>query len=65
MSGEHGRDALTAARAATRIRPFVGLYDVWVGTHGSDMISATLFISELDPRESLEEFWATAKKIER
>jgi hypothetical protein len=29
------------------------------------MISATLYISELDPRESPEQFWATAKKIER
>lgn len=42
-----------------------GLYDIWVGTYGSDMISATLYISELDPRESPEDFWATAKKIER
>jgi hypothetical protein len=42
-----------------------GLYNIWVGTYGSDMISATLFVSELDPRESPEEFWATARKIER
>jgi hypothetical protein len=27
-----------------------GLYDVWVGTYGDDMASATLYISEIDPR---------------
>lgn len=42
-----------------------GLYDIWVGTYAEEMISATLYISELDPRESPEQFWATAKKIER
>jgi hypothetical protein len=42
-----------------------GLYDIWVGTYGTDMVSARLFISELDPRENPEEFWATAKEIER
>ena len=28
-----------------------GLYDIWVGTYGSDLASATLSISEIDPRE--------------
>lgn len=27
-----------------------GLYDIWVGTYGDDMTSATLYISEIDPR---------------
>ncbi len=27
-----------------------GLYDIWVGTYGSDTIGATLYISEIDPR---------------
>lgn len=27
-----------------------GLYDIWVGTYGSDMVRATLNISEIDPR---------------
>jgi hypothetical protein len=27
-----------------------GLYNVWVGTYGSDMASARLMISEIDPR---------------
>ena len=27
-----------------------GLYDIWVGTYGSSNGSATLFISEIDPR---------------
>jgi len=29
-----------------------GLYDIWVGTYGEEMISATLYISEIDPRQS-------------
>lgn len=27
-----------------------GLYDIWVGTYGSDPADASLFISEVDPR---------------
>ena len=27
-----------------------GLYDIWVGTYGDDMVEATLYISEIDPR---------------
>ena len=27
-----------------------GLYDIWVGTYGTDLTSATLSISEIDPR---------------
>jgi hypothetical protein len=27
-----------------------GLYDIWVGTYGEDLVSATLYISEVDPR---------------
>ena len=27
-----------------------GLYDIWVGTYGDDLVEATLFISEIDPR---------------
>ncbi len=30
--------------------PPSGLYDIWVGTYGSDTSSATLYISEIDPR---------------
>ena len=30
-----------------------GLYDIWVGTYGSDPFGATLFISELDPETAL------------
>ena len=30
-----------------------GLYDIWVGTYGSDPFGATLFISELDPQTAL------------
>lgn len=29
--------------------PESGRYDIWVGTYGSDMAPATLYISELDP----------------
>lgn len=28
-----------------------GLYNIWVGTYGSEMTSATLYISEIDPRQ--------------
>ena len=28
-----------------------GLYDIWVGTYGEDAASATLYISEVDPRD--------------
>ena len=28
-----------------------GLYDIWVGTFGDDTTEATLFISEVDPRD--------------
>jgi hypothetical protein len=42
-----------------------GLYDIWVGTYADEMIPATLYISEFDPRKSPEQFWETAKKIER
>lgn len=28
-----------------------GLYDIWVGTFGEDATEATLFVSEVDPRE--------------
>ena len=31
-----------------------GLYDIWVGTYGEDMVSATLYISEIDPRQAPE-----------
>ena len=31
-----------------------GLYDIWVGTYGEDIVNATLFISEVDPREAPE-----------
>jgi len=31
-----------------------GLYDIWVGTYGDEMVSATLYISELDPRQAPE-----------
>lgn len=27
-----------------------GLYDIWVGTYGEELVSATLYISEVDPR---------------
>ena len=27
-----------------------GLYDVWVGTYGENMVSARLYLSEIDPR---------------
>ncbi len=27
-----------------------GLYDIWVGTYGDDLASATVYISEIDPR---------------
>ena len=27
-----------------------GLYNIWVGTYGSSMVSSTLYISEIDPR---------------
>ena len=27
-----------------------GLYDIWVGTYGSSMANANLYISEIDPR---------------
>ncbi|MDX1439417.1 MAG: hypothetical protein R3284_05895 [Rubricoccaceae bacterium] len=27
-----------------------GLYNIWVGTYGDDLTSATLYISEVDPR---------------
>ncbi len=27
-----------------------GLYDIWVGTYGGELVSATLYISEVDPR---------------
>ena len=27
-----------------------GLYDIWVGTYGSEPADATLYISEIDPR---------------
>jgi hypothetical protein len=27
-----------------------GLYNIWVGTYGSEMTSATLYITEIDPR---------------
>lgn len=30
--------------------PPSGLYDIWVGTFGSDTAPATLYISEIDPR---------------
>ena len=42
-----------------------GLYDIWVGTYGEGMVSATLYISELDPRVNPTEFWSTAKAIQR
>jgi hypothetical protein len=29
-----------------------GLYDIWVGTYGSNIVKAALFISEIDPRET-------------
>jgi hypothetical protein len=29
-----------------------GLYDIWVGTYGEDVVTARLFISEVDPRET-------------
>jgi len=28
-----------------------GVYDIWVGTYGDEMDGATLFISEIDPRD--------------
>lgn len=31
-------------------KPGSGLYDIWVGTYGDDLVSATLYISEVDPR---------------
>lgn len=27
-----------------------GVYDIWVGTYGSDVVDATLMVSEIDPR---------------
>ena len=27
-----------------------GVYDIWVGTYGTDMVDATLMVSEIDPR---------------
>lgn len=27
-----------------------GLYDIWVGTYGSDTVGASLYVSEIDPR---------------
>lgn len=39
------RDPLVIIKAAQS-----GLFDIWVGTYGSDVISARLYISELDPR---------------
>lgn len=32
-------------------QPMSGRYDIWVGTYGDEMRSATLYISELNPNE--------------
>lgn len=41
-----------------------GLYNIWVGTYGSDTVGATLFVSEIDPRDSLGDFFDSAERIE-
>jgi hypothetical protein len=42
-----------------------GVYDIWVGTYSSSTFGATLFVSELDPRDALGEFFEAAEVIRR
>ena len=42
-----------------------GVYDIWVGTYSSSTFGATLFVSELDPRNALGSFFEDAEVIRR